>query len=74
MPNNRVFYAIHSVAFKDNSAPATNEVVVIQPGVDVVRTGLQNTAVWEVARGSHSVGITTTFNFEQVFELGQLEI
>jgi len=74
MPNNRVFYAIHSVAFKDNAAPATNEVVVIQPGVDVVPTGQQNTGIWEVARGAQSVGMTTTFNFEQVFELGQLEI
>lgn len=74
MPNNRVYYAIHSVAFKDNSAPATNEVVVIQPGVDVVPTGFKNTRIWEVARGVQSVGATTTFNFEQVFELGQLEI
>lgn len=74
MANNRVYYAIHSVAFKDNSAPATNEVVVIQPGVDVVPTGFKNTRIWEVARGVQSVGATTTFNFEQVFELGQLEI
>lgn len=74
MPNNRVYYAIHSVAFKDNSAPPTNEVVVIQPGVDVVPTGYKNTRIWEVGRGVQSVGMTTTFNFEQVFELGQLEI
>src|SRR5690606_11092102 len=74
MANNRVYYAIHSVAFKDNAAPATNEVVVIQPGVDVVPTGEHNTRIWEVARGVQSVGMTTTFNFEQVFELGQLEI
>lgn len=74
MPNNRVYYAIHSVAFKDNSAPPTNEVVVIQPGVDVVPTGFKNTRIWEVGRGVQSVGMTTTFNFEQVFELGQLEI
>lgn len=74
MPNNRVYYAIHSVAFKDNSGPATNEVVVIQPGVDVVPTGTLGQAIWEVGRGVQSVGMTTTFNFEQVFELGQLEI
>jgi hypothetical protein len=73
MPNNRVYYAIHSVAFKDNSAPPTNEVVVIRPGVDVAPTGFKNTKIWEVARGAQSVGMTTTFNFEQVFELGQLE-
>lgn len=74
MPNNRVYYAIHSVAFKDNSAPPTNEVVEIQPGVDVEPTGTLGDRIWEVARGAQSVGMTTTFNFEQVFELGQLEI
>lgn len=69
MPNNRVFYAIHSVAFKDNSAAATNEIVPIIAGVDVAPSGR-----WEVARGVQSVGMTTTFNYEQVFQLGQLEI
>jgi len=77
LPNNRVFYAIHSVAFKNNAGGGvdpTNEVVVIQPGVDVDPTGSRNQPIWEVARGAQSVGMTTTFNFEQVFELGQLEI
>lgn len=77
MPNNRVFYAIHSVAFKNNEgggADPTNEVVNIVPGVDVAPTGVRNQPIWEVARGAQSVGMTTTFNFEQVFELGQLEI
>jgi hypothetical protein len=74
MPNNRVFYAIHSVAFKENGGEPTNEVVVISPGVDVVPTGSRGQRIWEVARGVQSVGMTTTFNFEQVFELGQLEI
>ena len=69
MPNNRVFYAIHSVAIKDNSTAPTNEVVPIQPGVDVAPSGR-----WEVVRGAQSVGMTTTFNFEQVFQLGQLEV
>lgn len=74
MPNNRVFYAIHSVAFKKSDGIATNEVVNISPGVDVVPTGTRNQRIWEVAHGVQSVGMTTTFNFEQVFELGQLEI
>ena len=77
MPNSRVFYAIHSVAFKNNAgggADPTNEIVVISPGVDVEITGVRNQPLWEVARGAQSVGMTTTFNFEQVFELGQLEI
>lgn len=74
MPNNRVYYAIHSVAFKENGGDPTNEVVVIQPGVDVTPTGTRGQPIWEVARGAQSVGMTTTFNFEQVFELGQLEV
>lgn len=69
MPNNRVFYAIHSVAFKENGTQPTNEVVPIVPGQDVVPSGR-----WEVARGVQSVGMTTTFNFEQIFQLGQIEI
>lgn len=68
MPNNRVFYAIHSVAFKENGTTPTNEIVPIRAGVDVVPSGR-----WEVGRGVQSVGMTTTFNFEQVFELGQIE-
>lgn len=74
MANNRVFYAIHSVAFKDNSGAPTNEVLVPVAGVDVTPTGSTGQPIWEVARGVQSVGMTTTFNFEQVFELGQLEI
>lgn len=69
MPNNRVFYAIHSVAVKENGTTPTNEVVPIIAGVDVVPSGR-----WELVRGAQSVGMTTTFNFEQVFQLGQIEI
>ena len=68
MPNNRVFYAIHSVAFKENGTTPTNEIVPIRAGMDVAPSGR-----WELARGVQSVGMTTTFNFEQVFELGQIE-
>ncbi len=69
MPNNRVFYAIHSVAIKENGTTPSNEVVPIIPGVDVDPSGR-----WELVRGAQSVGMTTTFNFEQVFQLGQIEI
>lgn len=69
MPNNRIFYAIHSVAIKENGTTPTNEVVPIIAGVDVVPSGR-----WELVRGAQSVGMTTTFNFEQVFQLGQIEI
>lgn len=69
MPNNRVFYAIHSVAIKENGTTPSNEVVPIIPGVDVAPSGR-----WDLVRGAQSVGMTTTFNFEQVFQLGQIEI
>ena len=69
MVNNRVFYAIHSVAIKENGTTPTNEVVPIIAGVDVAPSGR-----WELVRGAQSVGMTTTFNFEQVFQLGQIEI
>jgi len=68
MPNNRTFYAIHSVGIKENGTTPTNEVVPIIAGVDVAPSGR-----WEMVRGAQSVGMTTTFNFEQVFQLGQLE-
>lgn len=74
MPNSRVYYAIHSVAFKQNGGEATNEVLQIAPGVDVIPTGTRGQPIWEVARGAQSVGMTTTFNFEQIYELGQLEV
>lgn len=38
-------------------------------GQDVIPSGR-----WEVPRGVQSVGMTTTFNFEQVFQLGQIEL
>ncbi len=69
MPNNRVFYAIHSVAIKENGTTPTNKVAPIAAGVDVIPSGR-----WEVPRGVQSVGMTTTFNFEQVFQLGQVEL
>jgi hypothetical protein len=64
-----VFYAIHSVALKENGTDPTNEIAPIVPGADVPPSGR-----WEMARGAQSVGMTTTFNFEQVFELGQIEV
>jgi len=69
MPNNRVFYAIHAVAIKENGTTPTNKVAPLIAGVDVIPSGR-----WEVPRGVQSVGMTTTFNFEQIFELGQIEI
>lgn len=78
MPNKRVFYAIEQLAIKDNSADPTNEVAwwtakefptgPMASGVDEVG------GIWEVPRGMQSVGMSTTFNLEEVFELGQVEV
>ena len=76
--NNRVFWAIEQVAIKDNAAPPTGAVAPrnsreyitgsLASGVDEVA------GLWEVPRGLQSIGISTTFNLEQVFQLGQVEL
>lgn len=79
MPNNsRVFYAIEQVAIKDNAAPPTGAVAnfntrefstgLLASGVDQVG------GLWEVPRGLQSIGMSTTFNLEQMFQLGQVEL
>ncbi|MCV0439736.1 MAG: hypothetical protein K5880_14005 [Hydrogenophaga sp.] len=76
--NNRVFWAIEQVAIKDNAAPPTGAVAPrnsreyitgpLASGTDEVG------GLWEVPRGLQSIGISTTFNLEQVFQLGQVEL
>ena len=76
--NNRVFYAIEQIALKDNASAATNLVAPVNSreysgggmasGIDEV------VGRWEVPRGIQSAGISTTFNLEQVFQLGQVEL
>jgi len=76
--NNRVFWAIEQVAIKDTAAPATGVVAArnsreyatgaLASGVDEVG------GLWEVPRGVQSIGMSTTFNLEQVFQLGQVEL
>ncbi len=56
--NNRVFYAIQALGFKP----------------DGVETAAGFITQDETIRGLQSIGMTTTFNLEQVFQLGQLEI
>lgn len=58
MPNKRVFYACQAVAF-DGYNESTD-------------APLGNS--FAVAKGVQSIGITTNFNLEQVFELGQIQI
>jgi hypothetical protein len=63
MANNRVYYAIQQVLFRKNSS-----------GYVAADPTLQGGAQYTPAHGVQSVGLSTTFNLEQVFELGQLAI
>ena len=78
MANKRVFYAIQQLAIKNNLGSATNEVAPwnsksFPPGV--MSSGVEQVwKKWEVPRGVQSVGMNTTYNMEQMFELGQVEI
>lgn len=60
MPNNRIFYACQAVALE----PLYDNAGVLTP----MATGVQ------VLHGVQSVGLNTTFNLEQIFELGQIHI
>ena len=59
--NNRIFFAIQSLGFAPDG--------VVSPV-----SGTNDPSGFVTAHGVQSVGITTTFNLEQVFELGQLEL
>lgn len=85
--NNRVFWAVEKVAIKDNAAPDTNQnapwnakefpsgAMALHLNPDYVLNGVdQVNGRWEIVRGVQSISSTTSFNLEQVFELGQIEI
>jgi hypothetical protein len=78
MVNNRVFWAIEQVAIKDNAGAATSTVAPFNSrefSTGVLASGVDEVAgVWEVPRGVQSAGMTTTFNLEEVFQLGQVEV
>ena len=69
MANKRVFYGIEQFALKDNTQGQTSVVLELSAS-GVPGSGV--TAFWEAPRGVQSVGITTTFNVDNVFQLGQL--
>lgn len=78
MANVRTFYAIEQVSVKNNSSAATTAVAPVN-SVHYITGPLasgvnQVTGRWEVPRGVQSVGVSTNFNLEEVFELGQVEI
>ena len=68
--NNRVYYAIQQVSFGKDSSGLVN----MNAGADYDSTDSAAKGNRHVAHGVQSVGLTTTFNLEQVFELGQLAI
>lgn len=76
--NNRVYWAIEQVAIKDNAAPPTGAVASLNSrefSNGPLASGLDEVGgLWEVPRGLQSIGINTTFNLEQVFQLGQVEL
>lgn len=78
MANNRVFWAIEQVAIKDNAAAATSNVAPISSreySTGALASGVDGVlGLWEVPRGLQSIGVSTTFNLEQVFQLGQVEL
>lgn len=85
--NNRVWWAVEKVAFKDNAAPDTNQnapfnsmefpsgALALHLNPDYVLSGVDEVGGrWEIARGVQSVGATTSFNLEEVFQLGQAAV
>lgn len=76
--NSRVFWAIEQVAIKDNAAPPTGAVAPLNArefSTGLLASGVDQVGgLWEVPRGVQSIGMSTTFNLEQVFELGQVEL
>lgn len=78
MANVRTFYAIQQVAIKNNASAATTAVAPtnsVHYITGPLASGLnQVTGRWEAPRGVQSVGMTTNFNLEELFELGQVEV
>lgn len=61
--NDRIFYACQAVGIQPH-ASAKSQAAVGGTALDTI----------DIAHGVQSVGITTNFNLEQAFELGQIEI
>jgi hypothetical protein len=85
--NNRIFWAVEKVAIRDNSAVNTDQTaawnakefpsgaMALHLNTDYVLSGVdQVNGRWEIGRGVQNVSSTTTYNLEQVFELGQIEV
>lgn len=62
MSNSRIFYAIQALGFAQHDVTGSGVTSLFEPSGFIAAHGVQ------------SVGVNTTFNLEQVFELGQLEL
>jgi len=60
--NSRIFYAIQALGFAEHEVTGSGATSLFEP------------SGFRTAHGVQSVGLNTTFNLEQVFELGQLEL
>lgn len=68
--NKRVFYATQAVAIGDRGATSVKD--SWEPSVGGTDFTGVNTVM--IAHGLQSIGVTTNFNLEQIFELGQLSL
>jgi hypothetical protein len=66
--NKRIFYATQAVAVGDIGATA------VADSWYTGQTVLNGTGKVMIAHGLQSIGVTTNFNLEQIFELGQLAL
>jgi len=66
--NKRIIYATKGMAFRKSGLTPASGILPIG------QSGINSGNLWEVPRGVQSVGVTTTFNLEQVFQQGQLNL
>lgn len=71
--NARIFYACQAVALEPLQSTTTNGVTSLA-SVAPTNSNAKSTNNVQILHGVQSVGINTTFNLEQVFELGQIHI
>jgi hypothetical protein len=69
-PNNRIIYATQGVAVGDIGATS---IIDSYPGGGAGST-INGDGNVMIAHGLQSIGVTTNFNLEQIFELGQLSL
>lgn len=76
--NSRIWWAIEQLAIRANSGLPSNEVAPVNSrcyATGALASGINEVqGRWEVPRGMQSAGMTTTFNLQEVFELGQAEV